>query len=186
MGASLEHALNLVWVLLAGFLVMFMQAGFAMVETGFTRAKNAVNTMAMNFIIYPLGVLGFWLCGYGLMLGGVGEWPSVAVAARGLPAPREIGVTLGGHLWGLVGASKFALVSVPNHAPSLAMFLFAAVFIRSAGSSRRSFATACSCRWFSTPFTATGSGEAGGWPRSASARASGMAMSTSRARRSCT
>jgi len=41
----LEHALNLAWVLLGAFLVMFMQVGFAMMETGFTRAKNAVNTM---------------------------------------------------------------------------------------------------------------------------------------------
>jgi ammonia channel protein AmtB len=69
-----EIALNLVWVLMAGFLVMFMQVGFAMVETGFTRAKNAVNTMAMNLIIYPIGVLGFWLVGYGLMEGGVVIW----------------------------------------------------------------------------------------------------------------
>ena len=43
----LEVSLNLVWVLMAGFLVMFMQVGFAMVETGFTRSKNAVNTMAL-------------------------------------------------------------------------------------------------------------------------------------------
>jgi Amt family ammonium transporter len=130
--AALEHALNLAWVLLAGFLVMFMQAGFAMVETGFTRGKNAVHTMGMNFVIYPLGVLGFWLVGYGLMMGGVRDWPSLGTAARGLPAAREIGVTIGGHLWGLVGASRFALVSVPHHAGSLAMFLYAAVFMDTA------------------------------------------------------
>ena len=41
-------AINFVWTLVAGFLVMFMQAGFAMVETGFTRAKNAAHTMTMN------------------------------------------------------------------------------------------------------------------------------------------
>ncbi len=67
----LEQSLNLAWVLVAGFLVMFMQVGFAMLETGFTRAKNAVNTMAMNFIIYPLGLIGFWLTGYAFMMGGV-------------------------------------------------------------------------------------------------------------------
>ncbi len=44
----LDNSLNLAWLLVAGFLVMFMQLGFAMVETGFTRSKNAVNTMAMN------------------------------------------------------------------------------------------------------------------------------------------
>jgi len=47
-------------VLLGAFLVMFMQVGFAMMETGFTRAKNAVNTMAMNMIVYPVGC---WVSG---------------------------------------------------------------------------------------------------------------------------
>ncbi len=73
MPTSLEPALNLAWVLLAAFLVMFMQAGFAMVETGFTRARNAANTMAMNLVIYPVGAIGYWLVGYGLMYGGVAQ-----------------------------------------------------------------------------------------------------------------
>ena len=60
----MEQSLNLVWVLLGAFLVMFMQVGFALVETGFTRAKHAVNTMGMNLVIYPVGALGFWLVGY--------------------------------------------------------------------------------------------------------------------------
>lgn len=51
-------AINIMWTLLAGFLVMFMQAGFAMVETGFVRVKNVAHTMAMNFLVYPLGMLG--------------------------------------------------------------------------------------------------------------------------------
>jgi hypothetical protein len=59
-GARTEQSLNLAWVLVAGFLVMFMQLGFAMLETGFTRAKNAVNTMAMNLMIYPIGLIGFF------------------------------------------------------------------------------------------------------------------------------
>ena len=71
-------AINFVWTLLAGFLVMFMQAGFAMVETGFCRAKNAAHTMSMNFMVYPLGMFGYWVCGYALQMGGVG-----AVAALG-------------------------------------------------------------------------------------------------------
>ena len=49
----------MMWVLITGFLVMFMQAGFAMVEAGLTSAKNVAHTMAMNFLIYPLGMLGF-------------------------------------------------------------------------------------------------------------------------------
>ena len=46
-------AINIMWTLITGFLVMFMQAGFAMVETGLTRAKNVAHTMAMNLMIYP-------------------------------------------------------------------------------------------------------------------------------------
>ncbi|MEO8587047.1 MAG: ammonium transporter, partial [Acidobacteriota bacterium] len=53
-------SLNFVWTLMAGFLVMFMQAGFALAETGFTRAKNAAHTMTMNFMVYGIGILGFW------------------------------------------------------------------------------------------------------------------------------
>jgi Amt family ammonium transporter len=121
--------LNIAWVLIGAFLVMFMQVGFAMVETGFVRAKNAVNTMAMNLIVYPVGVLGFWLCGYGLMMGGVAEWPTLGHALAGA---HEVGPTIAGKTFGLFGAAKFALVSVPHDAPNLAMFLFAAVFMDTA------------------------------------------------------
>src|SRR5207244_13621604 len=48
-------AINFVWTLVTGFLVMFMQAGFAIVETGLTRAKNANHTMMMNFMVYGVG-----------------------------------------------------------------------------------------------------------------------------------
>jgi ammonium transporter, Amt family len=125
----LDQSLNLAWVLIAGFLVMFMQVGFAMLETGFTRSKNAVNTMAMNFIIYPLGVLGFWLTGYALMMGGVGHWSSLG--ALGLDH-HELSITIGGHAYGLLGASKFALLNVSHDPSSLAMFLFAVVFMDTA------------------------------------------------------
>jgi Amt family ammonium transporter len=100
-----------------------------LVETGFVRAKNAAHTMAMNFVIYPVGVLGFWLVGYGLMLGGVREWTSLGAAA---PGAHEIGWRAGGHLVGLVGASRFALVEVAHDPASLAIFLFAAVFMDTA------------------------------------------------------
>ena len=121
--------LNLAWVLVAGFLVMFMQAGFALVETGFTRARNAANTMAMNFVIYPVGVIGFWLVGYGLMMGGVHAWPSLGPPVA---SAHEVALTLGGRAWGLVGAAKFALVDVARDPAALAMFLFAAVFMDTA------------------------------------------------------
>src|SRR5574341_176752 len=129
MPGSLEQSLNLAWLLVAAFLVMFMQAGFAMVETGFTRARNAVNTMAMNLVIYPVGAIGYWLVGYGLMYGGVGEWRSLGVGAAGA---HEVALRLGGHDWGLFGAAKFALVSVAQHPAHLAVFLFATVFMDTA------------------------------------------------------
>ena len=75
-------SLNIVWTLLTGFLVMFMQCGFALVETGFTRAKNVAHTMGMNFMVYAIGMLGYWFCGYALQMGGVG-----AIAALGGTAP---------------------------------------------------------------------------------------------------
>src|SRR5258708_17832472 len=63
---------NVVWTLVTGFLVMFMQAGFALVETGLTRSKNVAHTMAMNFLVYCIGILGFWSVGFALQMGGVG------------------------------------------------------------------------------------------------------------------
>ncbi len=127
--ATLEQSINVAWLLVAAFLVMFMQAGFAMVETGFTRARNAANTMAMNFVVYPVGVIGFWLVGYGLMLGGVREWPSLGAPISGT---HEVTLTLAGRSFGLFGAAKFALVTVANDPANLAMFLFAAVFMDTA------------------------------------------------------
>src|SRR5262245_33362732 len=64
-------SINFVWTLVTGFLVMFMQAGFMFVETGLCRAKNAGHTSAMNFLIYPLGCLGFWAYGFAI---GWGNW----------------------------------------------------------------------------------------------------------------
>ena len=62
------HA-DYVWTLVAAALVFFMQAGFAMVETGFTRAKNAVNIMMKNLMDFSMGSLAFWAIGFGLMFG---------------------------------------------------------------------------------------------------------------------
>ena len=73
---SNKHLINLVqthadyvWTLVAAALVFFMQAGFAMVETGFTRAKNAVNIMMKNLMDFSMGSLAFWAIGFGLMFG---------------------------------------------------------------------------------------------------------------------
>lgn len=62
--------LNYVWILICAFLVMFMQPGFAMLEAGFCRAKNATNLMAKNLMDFALGSLMFFLIGYAIMMGG--------------------------------------------------------------------------------------------------------------------
>lgn len=57
------------WVLMAGMLVFFMNTGFAMVESGFVRAKNTVNILSKNFIVFAVSSLAFWFIGWGLMFG---------------------------------------------------------------------------------------------------------------------
>lgn len=64
---AMSVAMDTVWVMVAGFLVMWMQAGFALVETGLTRAKNAVNICMKNLLDYCFGSLAFWAVGFGLM-----------------------------------------------------------------------------------------------------------------------
>ena len=66
---ELQTNINIVWTCIAAFLVFFMQAGFAMVETGFTRAKNAVNILMKNLMDFSIGALAFFLVGFGLMFG---------------------------------------------------------------------------------------------------------------------
>ncbi len=63
-----SHA-DYLWTLIAAALVFFMQAGFAMVEAGFTRAKNAINIMMKNLMDFSIGTLAFWAVGFGLMFG---------------------------------------------------------------------------------------------------------------------
>lgn len=62
-------AIDTIWVLIATTLVFFMQAGFAMVETGFTRAKNAGNIVMKNLMDFVVGSLIYWILGFGLMFG---------------------------------------------------------------------------------------------------------------------
>ena len=66
---GLDISLNNVWLLIATFLVIFMQPGFAMVEVGFTRAKNATNILMKNLMDFSFGSLIFWFIGYSLMYG---------------------------------------------------------------------------------------------------------------------
>lgn len=67
-------AVNTIWVLLGAALVFFMQAGFAMVETGFIRAKNAGNIIMKNLMDFAIGTPLFWLTGFGIMFGGAGAF----------------------------------------------------------------------------------------------------------------
>ena len=73
--------LNFVWVMLSAFLIFFFQAGFAMVETGLTRAKNAMHTMAMNLMVFIVGTIGFYILGFAIMMGGAGPLSSLGGTA---------------------------------------------------------------------------------------------------------
>src|SRR5712691_6540420 len=99
-------SINFVWTLVAGFLVMFMQAGFAMVETGFTRAKNASHTMAMNFMVYGIAMLAYWAIGFGLQAGGVGALGTLGGYDQ---LNHAFTVTIGGKPWPLFGLKGFFL-----------------------------------------------------------------------------
>jgi Amt family ammonium transporter len=67
--AALKVAVDTVWVLVAAFLVFWMNAGFACLEAGLCRAKNAVNILAKNFIVFAVSSLAFWVIGFGMMFG---------------------------------------------------------------------------------------------------------------------
>ncbi len=69
-----NSALDILWILIAGVLVFFMQAGFALVEAGFTRAKNVGNIIMKNFMDFAFGSLLFWIIGYSVMYGGEGAF----------------------------------------------------------------------------------------------------------------
>jgi Amt family ammonium transporter len=81
---ELQLNMNIIWTAIAAFLVFFMQAGFAMVETGFTRAKNACNIVMKNVMDFCIGSLMFWLVGFGLMFGaGASLWYGASHFAAG-------------------------------------------------------------------------------------------------------
>ena len=63
-------SINTCWVLVAAFLVYFMQAGFALCEAGFTRAKNTGNILMKNMMDFCIGTPCYWVIGFGLMFGG--------------------------------------------------------------------------------------------------------------------
>ncbi|MEP7307088.1 MAG: ammonium transporter [Acidobacteriota bacterium] len=119
-------AINFVWTLVAGFLVMFMQAGFAAVETGLIRAKNANHTMMMNFMVYGAGLLAYWLIGFAIQEGGVGAVSNLGGTA---PLNGEYAIHLFGKDWGLFGMNGVMLSGATYDVGVMVMFLFQMVFM---------------------------------------------------------
>ena len=123
-------AINFVWTLITGFLVMFMQAGFAIVETGLCRAKNANHTMMMNFMVYGFGLFAYWVCGFALQMGGVGAISNLGGTA---PLSGEFAVHLVGKPWGLWGTHGFFLTQGGTYDVAvMVLFLFQMVFMDTA------------------------------------------------------
>jgi Amt family ammonium transporter len=127
-------SINFVWTLIAGFLVMFMQAGFALVETGLIRAKNVAHTMSMNFLVYGLGMLGFFVCGFAFMCGGLnGTAIGGPTSLGGVPTLNHmftVGSAINGdHGWGLFGTTGFFLSGSGYDAGAIVLFLFMMVFM---------------------------------------------------------
>jgi Amt family ammonium transporter len=123
-------AINLMWTLVTGFLVMFMQAGFALVETGFTRAKNASHTMLMNFLVYVIGLTGFWIAGFALMYGGVNVGSLGGTA--GLDPSSEVVINLFGKPFGLFATKGWFLGGDVYDVGVYTIFLFQMVFMDTA------------------------------------------------------
>jgi Amt family ammonium transporter len=114
-------SINLTWLTLGGILVLFMQAGFALVETGFTRAKNAAHTMMMNMVIFALGVVGWFTCGYALMFGATDYHGILGLTALG--SPVHIGA------WNIIAKSGFFLSGHAYDVSVMAFFFFQLVFM---------------------------------------------------------
>ena len=122
-------AVNFVWTLVAGFLVMFMQAGFALVETGLCRAKNANHTMMMNFMVYGFGLFAYWVMGFAIQQGG-----SAGISNLGgmNPLNNEFKLSLFGKDWGLFGTRGFFLSGDTYDVGVMVLFLFQMVFMDTA------------------------------------------------------
>ncbi len=114
---------NFIWIMLCGFLVFFFQCGFAMVETGFCRAKNAAHTMTMNFMVFLVGAIGYYLIGFALQMGGSGG--AAGLGAGGAALNSMVSIPGFGGLFGLKG---FALLGTYD-AGIYALFFFQMVFM---------------------------------------------------------
>lgn len=106
-----KYNADTLWVLVAAFLVFFMQAGFAMVEAGFTRAKNAVNILMKNLMDFSMGSIAYWAIGFAIMFGAGNAF----MGTSGWFVPTESGVF-----------SSLEWSTVPTHAAWLFQLVFAA------------------------------------------------------------
>jgi ammonium transporter, Amt family len=123
-------AINFVWTLVTGFLVMFMQAGFAIVETGLCRAKNANHTMMMNFMVYGFGLFAFWVCGFAIQMGGGAPYSTLGGIN---PLNSEHTLNLLGKTWGVWGTHGFFLTQGHSYDVGvMVLFLFQMVFMDTA------------------------------------------------------
>jgi ammonium transporter, Amt family len=121
---------NFSWTLLTGYLVLFMQAGFALLTCGLVRKKNAAHLMMLNFAAYVFAFLAYYACGFAFQYGGT------ALNA----APTNLGGTptlnhflIGSGLWGFLGGKGFFLSGPAYDAGSLCLTLFEVVFMETAG-----------------------------------------------------
>ncbi len=123
--------INFTWLLVTGYLVMFMQAGFALVEVGFCRAKSAVHVMFTNFMVYGLGMLAFYAVGFAFAFGGLGNVGVGSLGGLG-QLNQEWTVNLGGVDWGILGHKGFFLTGSSYDVGIAAFFLFQMVFMDTA------------------------------------------------------
>ena len=114
---------NYTWVMICAFMVFFFQCGFAMVETGFCRAKNAAHTMTMNFMVFLVGAIGYFLVGFALQFGGSGGAAGLGSGGAALNAMLSIP-----GLGGILGYKGFLLGNTYD-AGIYALFFFQMVFM---------------------------------------------------------
>lgn len=88
---EVQYHADIVWTIVSAALVFFMQAGFAMVETGFTRSKNAANIMMKNLMDFCMGCCAFWFIGFGLMFGNSGGFFGTSWFAFGWQTAYDAG-----------------------------------------------------------------------------------------------
>jgi Amt family ammonium transporter len=121
--------INFTWTLVCGFLVMFMQAGFAMVEAGLCRVKNANHTYMMNFFVYGCGLFAYWIIGFAIQMGGAAGNGNLGGLA---PLSGEHTLSLFGHTWGVFGQTGMFLAGHSYDVGVMVIFLFQMVFMDTA------------------------------------------------------